>query len=373
MNSDETNAVVPTILVVDDTPENITVLGELLQPHYTVRVATSGARALVFANSEPKPSLILLDVMMPEMDGYTVIAKLREQPETRDIPVVFVTALTDASDETRGLELGAADYITKPVRPAIVLARVRAQLELKQARDRLRDQNVWLEAEVTRRMCQNQHIQDISIRALASLAEARDNETGNHILRTQGYVYVLAEQLAKLPHYAAMLTSETINLYSKAASLHDIGKVGIPDAVLHKPTKHTPEEWAIMKTHAQIGSDAIWRAIQFEQDQTGLDFFHVAMDIAKCHHEKWDGSGYPQQLSGVAIPLAARLMALADVFDALINKRVYKPAFSVESATEIIREGRGHHFDPEVVDAFECRIEDFLAIANRYRDLQEEH
>ncbi len=176
----------PTILIVDDTPDNLTVLGELLKPHYHVRVASSGARALAAVGTAPRPALILLDIMMPEVDGYEVLRRLKDNLATRDIPVIFVTALNASEDESRGLALGAADYITKPVRPAIVLARVRAQLELKEARDRLRDQNVWLEQEVERRVSQNQMVRDVSMRALASLAEARDNETGNHILRTQG-------------------------------------------------------------------------------------------------------------------------------------------------------------------------------------------
>lgn len=363
------NQLPKTLLLVDDTPENLSVLGEILMPHYRVRVANSGARALAASVSEPRPDIILLDVMMPEMDGYQVIARLRANPETQNIPVIFVTAMDATEDEAFGLDLGAADYITKPVRPAIVLARVHAQLELKEARDRMRDQNVWLEGEVKNRMRQNQMIQDVSMRALASLAEARDNETGNHILRTQGYLAVLAEELARLPKYASVLTPNLIETYTKAAPLHDIGKVGIPDSVLHKPGKHTPEEWAIMQTHSKIGSDAIWRAIQSEEDHNGLEFLHVAMEIAHYHHEKWDGSGYPEGLVGEAIPLSARMMALADVFDALISKRVYKPPFSVEKAREIIVEGRGSHFDPDVVDAFVTRLEDFSMIAARHSDL----
>ena len=362
------NIQLKTLLLVDDTPENLTVLGEILMPYYRVRVANSGARALVAAASEPRPDLILLDVMMPEMDGYKVITHLRSNPLTLDIPVIFITALDATEDETKGLELGAADYITKPVRPAIVLTRVRGQIELKEARDRMRDQNAWLEAEIERRMRQNQMIQDVSMRALASLAEARDNETGNHILRTQGYVKVLAEELSKLPQYAEKLTPTIIESYVKAAPLHDIGKVGIPDRALHKPGKHTPEEWELMKTHAKVGSDAIWRAIQDEEDQAGLDFLRIAMDIAHYHHEKWDGSGYPEGFSGENIPLPARLMALADVFDALISKRVYKPAFTVEHTTEIILNGRGKHFDPDVVDAFVARLDEFYAIAARHTD-----
>jgi putative two-component system response regulator len=357
-----------TILVVDDIPENITVLGELLKPVYTVRVSTNGRRALESAIVHPLPDLILLDVMMPEMDGYEVLSRLRDIPETRDIPVIFITALDGVEDESLGFDLGAADYITKPLRPAIVMARIKAQLELKQARDRLRDQNAWLETEVARRMLQNQRIQDASMRALASLAETRDNETGNHILRTQGYVNVLAKELAKKPHHAAALTPAIIDSYTKAAPLHDIGKVGIPDEILNKPGKFEPEEWAIMQTHARIGSDAIWRAIQNEEDQSELDFLHIAMEISHYHHEKWDGSGYPEGLKGKSIPLSARLMALADVFDALISKRVYKSAFPVDNAVEIIIEGKGKHFDPEIVEAFLSRLDEFRSIAARYRD-----
>ena len=357
-----------TILVVDDTPENITVICELLKPLYSVRVSTNGRRALDFAAAIPRPDLILLDVMMPEMDGYEVLCRLKELPETRDIPVIFITALDGTEDESHGLELGAADYITKPIRPTVMLARVRAQLELKQARDRLCDQNAWLETEVARRMRQNQRIQDASMRALASLAETRDNETGNHILRTQAYVNILANELAKQPHHNDILTPAIIDSYTKAAPLHDIGKVGIPDEILNKPGQFEPEEWIIMQTHARIGSDAIWRAIQNEEYQSELDFLRIAMEISHYHHEKWDGSGYPEGLKGNSIPLSARLMALADVFDALISKRVYKSAFTVDKAIEIIIEGKGKHFDPEIVEAFLARLDDFRIIAARYRE-----
>lgn len=360
-----------TLLLVDDTPENLTVLGEILMPHYRVRVASSGARALAATTTDPRPDLVLLDVMMPEMDGYEVISRLRADPRTRELPVIFVTALDSTEDEAHGLELGAVDYITKPVRPAIVLARVRAQLELKEARDRMRDQNAWLEAEIARRMRQNQVVQDVSMRALASIAEARDDETGNHILRTQAYVNVLARALATTPRYAGELTPTRVETYTKAAPLHDIGKVAIPDHILHKPGKHTPDEWEIMKTHAKQGADAIWRAICDQEEREALDFLYIAMDIAHYHHEKWDGSGYPEGLAGEAIPLPARVMALADVFDALISKRAYKPAFPLDRATAVIIEGRGRHFDPDVVDAFLTQLDEFAAIAARYADLAE--
>ncbi len=374
MNPHQGAATTPqkTLLLVDDTPENLTVLGEILMPHYRVRVASSGARALAAATTDPRPDLVLLDVMMPEMDGYEVISRLRADPRTRELPVIFVTALDSTEDEAHGLELGAVDYITKPVRPAIVLARVRGQLELKEARDRMRDQNAWLEAEIARRMRQNQVVQDVSMRALASIAEARDDETGNHILRTQAYVNVLARALATTPRYAGELTPALVETYTKAAPLHDIGKVAIPDHILHKPGKHTPDEWEIMKTHARQGSDAIWRAICDQEEREALDFLYIAMDIAHYHHEKWDGSGYPEGLAGEAIPLPARLMALADVFDALISKRAYKPAFPLDRATAIIAEGRGQHFDPDVVDAYLAHLDEFAAISARYADLAEQ-
>jgi putative two-component system response regulator len=359
------------VLIVDDTPNNLAVLGELLMPHYKVRIANSGPKALLSAASEPRPDLILLDIMMPGMDGYEVIQHLKDNPETCDIPVVFITALEDSEDEARGLDLGAVDYIHKPIRPAILLARVRGQIEIKEARDMLRDKNSWLETEVKRRIRQYQKVQDISMRALASLDEVRDKETGNHILRTQHYVRVLAQELANQPNYADILTLDVIDTYTKAAPLHDLGKVGIPDYVLLKPGKLTPEEWEIMKTHAQIGADAIWRAIKDEEDTEAIDFLCVAMEIAANHHEKWDGTGYPKGLAADRIPLAARLMALADAFDALITRRVYKPPISIEAAHNIINNSSGTHFDPDIVAAFNRRIDDFRVIAARYVDKED--
>jgi len=356
-----------TILIVDDTPENITVLGELLQPYYAIRVATTGARALISAETHPLPDLILLDVTMPEMDGYTVLTRLKNNPATAQIPVIFVTALNATEDETYGLELGAADYITKPIRPAIIQARVRHQIALKQAQDQIRSQNTWLEAEVAKRMQENQTIQDVSMRALASLAETRDNETGNHILRTQGYVEVLCHELNRMG-YPESLSNRCIELITKAAPLHDIGKVGIPDQVLLKPGKLDAEEWVIMRTHTTLGAEAIQRAIANEADQSAFEFLHVAIQIALFHHEKWDGSGYPKGLKEQSIPLPARLMALADVFDALLNRRCYKEPMSLEQTTAIILDGKASHFDPDVVQAYINRQDDFIAIAKRYAD-----
>jgi putative two-component system response regulator len=359
-------AVHPTILIVDDTPENLSILGELLQRDYRVRAANSGPRALQIALSQPTPDLILLDVMMPEMDGFAVLEQLRANPVTRNIPVIFVTAMDGTHDEEHGLDCGAVDYITKPIRPTIVLARVRTQLELKRARDILHDQNSYLEAEVARRMAENQLIQQVSIHALARLAETRDPETGNHLRRTQEYVRTLAKALRHHPRFADYLDERRIDALAKSAPLHDIGKVGIPDHVLLKPGPLTPEEWTIMKTHAEVGARAIAQA---EADaEARVDFLDIAKEIAHRHHEKWDGSGYPDGLAGDAIPISARLMALADVFDALICKRVYKDAFPHENARKIITEGSGKHFDPDVVDAFIAEFETFQRIAHTYSD-----
>lgn len=359
-----------TILIVDDTPENLLLLSELLQPHYRVRAASSGRRALQVAISAPMPDLILLDVMMPEMDGYAVLTQLQADPRTASIPVIFVTALDRSADEERGLMLGAVDYISKPIKPAIVLARVRTHLELKSARDWLQDRNAVLEAEVARRLNENLLIQDVSIRALAHLAEIRDPETGDHLRRTQGYMRVLATHLREYPRFAAFLTDQNIQALVKSAPLHDIGKVGIPDHILLKPGKLTPEEWEIMKTHSRLGRDAIEQA-EHDADQP-VEFLRMAKDIAHYHHEKWDGSGYPDGLAGEAIPIPARLMALADVFDALIARRAYKAPFPFERAVEIIREGRGSHFDPAVVDAFLARLDEFETIAKGHADSEAE-
>lgn len=355
-----------TLLVVDDSPSNVALLGDVLQAQYRVLAATSGQRALELARGQPRPDLILLDVVMPGMDGYAVLATLREDVRTRGIPVIFVTGMNAVHDEEHGLEQGAVDYITKPIRPAIVLARVHTQLELKRARDWLADQNAYLEQEVARRMQENQIVQDVSIHALADLAEMRDPETGNHIHRTQGYVQALARHLQTHPRFAAVLTDYFVRLLTKSAPLHDIGKVGIPDHILLKPGKLTDEEWAIMRTHAKLGADAIAHA---QRDaEKPVAFLDLAREITHWHHEKWDGSGYPDGLAGDAIPVSARLMALADVFDALISVRVYKAAMSMEQARAIIVEGSGHHFDPDVVDAFVTIFDEFKSIAEHYRD-----
>ena len=355
-----------TILIVDDNAENLTVLGELLRRDYRVLAATDGLRALQLAARVPRPDLILLDVMMPEMNGYQVLAALQATPETRDIPVIFTTAMCATEEEEQGLQLGAADYLTKPLKPAIVMARVQTHLALKRARDALKRDKAGLEIEVLRQMHENRQIQDVTIRALARLAETRDNETGNHILRTQEYVHALAQRARLLPQFSDELSERNVALISKSAPLHDIGKVGIPDSILLKPGKLTPQEWEVMKTHAALGADAIGRAVADLQQPTG--FLMYATQIARHHHERWDGSGYPDRLAGSAIPLAARLMAIADVFDALISRRSYKAAMPPEQARAIMEAERGKHFDPDLLDVFLGAFEEFCEIARRRPD-----
>jgi putative two-component system response regulator len=349
------------LLIVDDEPANLAMLTEVLRPFYQVRAANSGQRALAAARSEPRPQLIMLDVMMPGMDGYSVLSELRSDPATRLIPVIFVTALGDDLNEERGLKLGAVDYIAKPVRPAIMLARVATHLELKQVRDQLITQNNWLEAEVDRRMAENLLAQDAGILALGFLAEARDLETGNHIRHTQLFVRALAVKLADHPRFSAQLDQRQIQLLVKSAPLHDIGKVGMPDAIRLKPGPLTPQEWAIMQTHTTLGAEAIEKTEAALQQP--VPFLATAKEIARWHHERWDGKGYPDGLAGEAIPLSARLMALADVYDALVSTRVYKPACTTEEARRMIEQERGRHFDPDVVDAFLEAYDEFLAIS----------
>ncbi len=355
-----------TIMVVDDTPDNLAVLSSLLKDEYRVKVASNGEKALKVAAAENPPDLILLDIMMPDMDGYEVCQRLKESRATRDIPVIFLTAKTEVDAERKGLDMGAVDYITKPISPPIVLARVRTQLKLKATADFLRDKSKFLEAEVAKRTEEVMAIQDVTILAMASLAETRDLETGNHIRRTQFYVKALATRLRDHPRFASQLDDTTIDMLFKSAPLHDIGKVGIPDRILLKPGRFTPEEFEIMKTHTTLGRDAIEHAER--SLGSNVEFLTLAKEIAYSHQEKWNGSGYPLGLKGDDIPLSARLMAVADVYDALISRRVYKDPMSHDRAVVIMVEGRCSHFDPDVLDAFLDIQDEIRAIA---RDLSD--
>ncbi|NTS77480.1 two-component system response regulator [Catenovulum sp. SM1970] len=358
-----------TILTVDDTPANIDVVKGILSNDYIVQAAINGPMAIKIIEKR-KPDLILLDVMMPEMDGYEVCEIVKSNPETKDIPVIFVTAKIQEEDETRGLSLGAVDYITKPISAAILKERVKNHLLLKEAHDLLQNQNQILEDKVVERTSQINELQEVVMVAMGALAESRDPETGNHIRRTQRYVKLLAVELAKYDEFKEILTPETITSLYKSAPLHDIGKVGVPDNILLKPGKLTDEEFEIMKLHTVYGRDAIAAA---ETSMDVADNFLVhAKEIAYYHQEKWDGSGYPEGIAGEAIPVSARLMAVADVYDALISKRVYKPAFPHEKAVAIISEGKGSHFDPVMVDAFLAIADEFDRVAKTYADADDE-
>lgn len=360
------------ISIVDDEPINLMILKKLLSPSFLIRAYKSGAELLQAVEKGVKPDLILMDIIMPGMDGYQTLSELRKDPANLGIPVIYISALDSLIDEEKGFHLGAVDYITKPFRPGIVLARVNAHLELKQARDRLKNQNEWLEAEVKRRMVENQMIQDTTLNVFAELVETRDNDTANHVLRTQNYVRIIAERLQKNEKFKKRLGDDTIERIVKAAPLHDIGKIGIPDAILLKPGKLDYEEYEVMKTHCKIGGNAIRLAINKtlsvnktdnEQGEiTALYFLEEAERIMNYHHERWDGKGYPEELYGDEIPISARIMALADVFDALTTVRPYKKAWSMDAVVDYILEQKGLQFDPDVVDAFETEIKAFRQV-----------
>ncbi len=346
------------VLIVDDAPENIRILGELLKEKYTVMFARNGQDALRLAKKEPQPDIILLDVIMPGMNGYEVCQELKADSTTTDIPVLFITAQNDEQEESRGLSIGAVDYVSKPFRSTLVTTRVDNQLELKKHRDQLDD----LVKERTKELVLTQ---EATIEAMASLAEWRDPETGLHIKRTQNFVLLLANHMAKLEKYADALDEKTIELLYLSAPLHDVGKVSIPDAILQKPGALTDEEFEKMKEHTTLGRDALSSA----DSKLGSDsFLRIARIVAYSHHERWDGKGYPQGLKDEEIPLPAQLMSVADVYDALTSKRVYKAAMPHEKARNIIVEGRGTQFAPDVVDAFLELENEFKVIAETLAD-----
>ena len=369
------------ILIVDDQPDNLLILEDLLGEHYSVHAACDGEAALTRLQDGNNLPLMLLDVVMPGMDGFEVCRRVKSSPVLRDIPVLLLTSLESAADEEYGLSLGADDFIHKPYSPPVVLARVNNHMKLAYASRMLRSRNEDLErlvAERTREILrQSEQLirskQDVivsqgaTITALCSLTAVRDHETGGHIRRTQHYVRVLAERLRDHPRFRHELDDESIDMMFKSAPLHDVGKVAIPDSILLKDGKLTPAEWEIMRRHPTYGRDAIAQA-EAELGDQGSSFLRYAREIAHCHHEKWDGSGYPQGLAGDAIPVSARLMATADVYDALMSRRVYKEAYSHEQAMGMIIAERGRHFDPDIVDALQGLAETCRDIALRYRD-----
>ncbi|WP_428625310.1 HD domain-containing phosphohydrolase [Sedimenticola sp.] len=348
----------PKILIVDDETFYIDVLMNLLQDDYHITVAKDGKTALKRISENSQPDLVLLDILMPGMDGYEVCKQIKKLTQPHYVPVIFLTVKGEVEDEIKGFELGAADYISKPFSPPIVKARVRSQINLA-------NHQHLLERVISERTEEIARTRDVAIYCMASLAETRDNETGKHIQRTQSYVKALASQLKAHPKFKNYLDEERIELLYRAAPLHDIGKVGVPDRVLLKPGKLDEAEWHEMKRHTEYGLNAIENA---EKELGNTPLLDVAKTIAYTHHERWDGTGYPSALKGDDIPISGRLMALADVYDALISKRVYKEAFSHEKAVEIISQSSGTHFDPDVVEAFMVQEQTFKSIAERLKD-----
>ena len=369
------------VIAVDDQPDNLLIIEDFLGKTYDIITFGRGQAMVDYFEAGNRADLVLLDIVMPMPDGYALCNWLKGSPMTRDIPVVFLTGLENSEEEAYALSIGAEDFIHKPLSPPVLSARVRNHLALAQARRALQDQNRGLEKlvvertrkiqgqsdELMRRTEQLISAQSAIISAFCSLVEARDNETGNHVLRTQHYVLTLCEKLSSHPRFSAELTQTNIPLIFKSAPLHDIGKVAIPDHILLKPGKLTPEEWRIMQQHAQFGADAI-AAAEKEIGEGNASFLSYARQIALTHHERWNGKGYPRGLVGDEIPLAGRLMAIADVYDALISRRIYKPPFEHGAAVEMMRKERGKHFDPDILDCMLANSAQFKDIARCFAD-----
>lgn len=337
------------ILVVDDDKANLALAQKILLPQYRIAASGSGAAALKYLEHN-RPDLILLDINMPDMDGFAVMEELRKKENTASIPVIFLTADNLAETEIRCFRVGAMDFVTKPFVPDILLSRVGKTIELDQYRHKL-EEMVKEQAEKlmenTRRISQ---IQDSVIVGMANLIESRDGSTGKHVKNTQMYVRMIADELYERGLYPEELTPEYIEDLCKAAPLHDVGKIKIPDSILQKPGKLTPEEFDTMKQHTTYSRLIIKTIIGDVED---AHYVKIVEDIALYHHERWDGTGYPVGLAGEEIPLAARIMAVADVFDALYEERCYKPPVRpIERIMQIIADGRGTQFDPVIAGIF---------------------
>jgi len=351
------------VLIVDEAADKLVLMNGMLQDQYEVKLANSGRAALALMQQMPRPHLLVLDAGLSDIDGYSVCQQLKSTPDTADIPVLL---LQREYDEPRAYACGAADAVAVPVNAEVLRARVDTHLQLRHSRELLKQQRNLLEHVVEEVTAELSQMLDAMIWAMASLAETREYETANHLRRVQHYVAALARQLQPHKRFSEELSDANIKALFKAAPLHDIGKVQIPDAILLKPERLTDAEFEVMKQHTVYGRDAIV-SVENALGYTNT-FLRYAREITYSHQEKFDGSGYPEGLSGEQIPMSARLMAVADVYDALISKRVYKPAFTHETAMEMIRQGSGEHFDPDVVDAMLTVEEEFMAIANRYGD-----
>lgn len=342
------------VLIIDDSSESIELLSSALKNHYACRVARSGFDALkLLQNIKQMPDLILLDVMMPGMDGFEVAKHLKSNVKTSGIPIIFLSALTDVDDKVKAFENGGVDYIQKPYRFAEVQSRVSTHIELYALRKALENRNFQLSKVIDEKVKEISEAQMATIFALAKLAESRDDETGAHVTRVQKLCRLTAQKLK----HRVKITDDFIDNLERATALHDIGKVGVSDSILLKRGKLTPDEFEEMKKHTLIGSETLQHVYDA---YPGNNFIKIGIQIARSHHEKWDGSGYPDGLTGEKIPLSARIMAFADVYDALRSKRVYKEAFSHIISREIILSERSKHFDPDIVDIFLAYEDEFV-------------
>jgi len=348
------------VMIVDDSAVNLQVARTALSESYTIIPATSGATALSLLE-KITPSLILLDIEMPEVDGFETIKLLKGDAATRDIPVIFLTAISDGAKEFEGFSYGAVDYIIKPFSPRLLLQRVKLHIELVEQRRELQNYNSNLMAMVDEKTATIEELQHAIIFALSDLIDSRDGLTGGHVRRTQRYMETLTDALVESGTYAAELEGMDLSMWLESAQLHDIGKVGISDNILRKPGRLTADEFDMIKTHTTIGESALHHAMEKTRDK---NFLRYAATVAATHHEKWDGSGYPNGLKGAEIPLIGRLMAIADVYDALVSARPYKDAYTHERAVEIIAEEAGRHFDPLLVELFKQNAHLFALIEN---------
>jgi putative two-component system response regulator len=349
------------IIMVDDNMAILTMGRNMLKTYYEVYPAPTAAKLFEILESV-NPDLILLDVVMPEMNGYDGMKKLREDSRYANIPVIFLTAKRDETSELEGFDLGAADYISKPFSAPLLLKRIANQLLIAQQKRDLKDYADNLEVKVKEKTKEVLNLQNAVLTTVADLVEYRDQLTGGHINRTQLYLKALTEELVREGIYADIIKKWDMDFFLASAQLHDVGKIAIPDHILNKPGKLDPEEFEIMKTHVAVGVEAIEGIMKNTEEHA---FLHHALLITGTHHEKWDGTGYPKGLKGEEIPLEGRLMAIADVYDALISARPYKTAFSHAEACKVIEEGAGTHFDPVLVGVFKNIENEFERIVQR--------
>jgi putative two-component system response regulator len=350
--------------MVDDNKANLAVGKAILDDFYDVYALPSAEKLFQFL-THVTPDLILLDIEMPGMDGFEALTILKGDKQHMDIPVIFVTAKSSEEDEYDGLALGAIDYVTKPFSATLLLKRIENHLLIEQQKAKLQDYSDNLLKMVQKKTQQVFGLQNAIISTVAEMLEFRDNETGWHVHRTQSYMKMLIERMIEDGIYADELLTWDLDIVLPASQLHDVGKIAISDTILNKPGKLTPEEFEIMKTHTTKGVEAIAR---MEEYGYFGDFLEYAKTIAGTHHEKWDGSGYPYGYKGKDIPLEGRIMAIADVYDALISNRSYKKAFTAKKSNEIIIEGSGTHFDPAIVGAFKHLTSEFEQISKEYND-----